>query len=248
MITKPIKDYENLYTINSNGEIFSLDRIIVGTDSVNYPKKGKKINVKVNCKNGYFQVALWKDNKGKLYSIHRLLAQAFIPNPLNKPQVNHIDGNKLNNSLSNLEWVTVSENSVHALKTGLVVRYKKFTDLEYETFLHEFLSELNLTEIAKKYDSSLTSFSYWIKEAAIRLNLLEEYICRLKYYKSLRAEASGILMQEEVEQYSLSGEFIQSFPSFTMAAKSLGKESSGPISNCISGRTKSGYGFVWKRK
>ena len=60
--------------------------------------------------------------QGKLVSkdVHRLIAQAFIPNPLNKPQVNHKDGNRINNNISNLEWVTAKENMRHAFDTGLI--------------------------------------------------------------------------------------------------------------------------------
>jgi len=68
---------------------------------------------------GYLRVELWQNGIGKKYLVHRLLAQAFIPNPDEKPQVNHIDGDKRNNALSNLEWVTQSENQKHAYETGL---------------------------------------------------------------------------------------------------------------------------------
>jgi|DEB0MinimDraft_10_1074344.scaffolds.fasta_scaffold176838_1 hypothetical protein len=68
----------------------------------------------------YFYVHLCETPKRKTASIHRLVAQAFIENELNKPQVNHIDGNKLNNHVSNLEWVTGGENIRHARDTGLV--------------------------------------------------------------------------------------------------------------------------------
>lgn len=64
---------------------------------------------------GYYSVGI----RRKTYMVHRLVAQAFIPNPENKPCVNHIDGNKLNNHVSNLEWCTVQENNLHARQTGL---------------------------------------------------------------------------------------------------------------------------------
>ena len=77
---------------------------------------------------GYFRVCLFKDHKKKRFLVHRLVAEAFIPNQNNKPQVNHKDGNKQNNKLENLEWVNASENMIHSYyvlrnKTGFA--YKK---------------------------------------------------------------------------------------------------------------------------
>jgi len=69
---------------------------------------------------GYYRTDLKKDGLRKRYFNHRLVAQTFIHNAENKPCINHIDGNKLNNHVSNLEWCTFSENSKHAYKTGLV--------------------------------------------------------------------------------------------------------------------------------
>lgn len=68
---------------------------------------------------GYKNVMLYNHQKRKVYYVHRLVANAFIPNPDNLPQVNHIDGNKSNNCVANLEWVTISENMIHASKNGL---------------------------------------------------------------------------------------------------------------------------------
>lgn len=82
-------------------------------------KKGKQYRSSWNNRTGYPMVTLFKEGKPKHYLIHRLVALAFIPNPLNKPCINHIDGNKKNHSLSNLEWVTYSENGLHAYRTGL---------------------------------------------------------------------------------------------------------------------------------
>ena len=65
---------------------------------------------------GYYQVS----HQQELFYVHRIVAGAFIPNPMSKPFVNHIDGNKLNNDISNLEWVTASENTQHAYETGLM--------------------------------------------------------------------------------------------------------------------------------
>ena len=70
-------------------------------------------------KNGYLYVHLRFGNISKYVKIHRLVAEAFVLNEENKPCVNHIDGNKLNNYANNLEWVTISENTIHAMKMGL---------------------------------------------------------------------------------------------------------------------------------
>ena len=91
-------------------------------------KHGKPIAMQVSNV-GYIRVELWCAGRGKKYQLHRLLAEAFIPNPENKPQVNHIDGDKRNNNLSNLEWCTQYENQIHAYKIGLQRGHKKPTPL-----------------------------------------------------------------------------------------------------------------------
>ncbi len=100
------------YSVTSDGKVYSL-------------KHGKKeLKGGRCCKGGkYIYVTIFQNGKGKNYSIHRLVAQAFIPNPNSLPQVNHIDGNSLNNNVSNLEWVTNSENQIHAYRTGLSFKY-----------------------------------------------------------------------------------------------------------------------------
>lgn len=83
-------------------------------------KWGKEIILKpkVTTK-GYLEAHFRINGKDKIFKVHRLVAMAFIPNPENKPQVNHIDGNKLNNRVDNLEWATNGENQKHAYKNGL---------------------------------------------------------------------------------------------------------------------------------
>lgn len=76
-------------------------------------------------KDGYVMTKLCKNGIANFKRVHRLVAEAFIPNPENKPQVNHIDGNKQNNNIANLEWVSNRENMHHAFKTGLMANIYK---------------------------------------------------------------------------------------------------------------------------
>jgi hypothetical protein len=71
------------------------------------------------CQRGYMKVYLCEKSQVKMKLVHRLVAEKYIPNPENKPQVNHIDGCKANNHVSNLEWCTASENAIHAFQNGL---------------------------------------------------------------------------------------------------------------------------------
>jgi hypothetical protein len=120
-IWKNIEEYPK-YQVSNHGRIKSLD--FNGT-------KKKKILTPVVTRKGYLNINLYLNGKIKNIPIHRLVAKAFIENPENKPQVNHIDGNKKNNNVSNLEWCTNQENMLHAFKTGLnkhmraVIQYDK---------------------------------------------------------------------------------------------------------------------------
>lgn len=113
------KGFEKLYAISSFGRVKSIAKIISHPQSVTITiyEKIKKSRILGH----YLAVSLNKGSRGerKTCLIHRLKAQAFIANPLNNPQVNHIDGNKLNNDISNLEWTDNSGNQEHAIVTGL---------------------------------------------------------------------------------------------------------------------------------
>lgn len=120
-IWKPVVGYEGIYEVSSLGRIRSLPRIVKSRSPNGRLMKGKirKPNFRSH---GYIQFNLYdKENKNfAARNLHRIIAMAFIPNPENKPEVNHIDANPSNNSLSNLEWVTHKENIVHAVKIGLL--------------------------------------------------------------------------------------------------------------------------------
>ena len=112
-IWKDIKNYEGLYQVSNFGNIKSLTfKNKQGT------YKRELILKKALGKNGYHKVILQKDRNRKTVSVHRLVAEAFIPNPENKKCVNHLDCNRTNNRIDNLEWCTHSENVRYGVKCG----------------------------------------------------------------------------------------------------------------------------------
>lgn len=112
-IFKIITDYEN-YVVSNTGDVIRLE--YRDKKGANRPFKLLKPNIN---EDGYASTTLRNDGGKKAFRIHRLVAREFIPNPENKETVNHIDGNKLNNRVENLEWNTREENMQHAYKTGL---------------------------------------------------------------------------------------------------------------------------------
>lgn len=112
---QPLVGYESTHKINKTGCIKTLKR---------RGNLEEKILPLFIDRRGYVRVSLTKDNEQKHKTLHRLLAIQFIPNPNNLPQVNHKDGNKKNNNLSNLEWCNNSHNIKHAIKMGLIKSYR----------------------------------------------------------------------------------------------------------------------------
>ena len=171
-MTKLITNFSN-YSITTNG-------IITNT-------KTGHIKAQWVGANGYKHVDLQQDGIKKKVAVHRLLAIHFIPNPANKPTVNHIDGDKLNNCLTNLEWSTYSENMQHAYDNKLNHQKRKMLPSQAETlFTSRVMMGTTLTTLAKELGVGLTQLSYRMKEAAISLNLEEAYREELKRQKTAR--------------------------------------------------------------
>lgn len=169
-IWKDIEGYEGYYQVSNYGNIKSLSRIIYSEKRSNYKTKEKVLR-QSNTTTGYKKVELVKEGIKKSYKVHRLVATAFIPNPENKPEVNHIDGNKINNYIENLEWVTSSENSIHAYETGL---NPKKIDLDEKEIIKEYNNGTSKEEIAKLFNVSNVVIARILKENNIKLRTRSE--------------------------------------------------------------------------
>lgn len=117
-IWKPIKGYEGLYEVSNLGRVKSLERVRPNMSKGLYKERILKNQI---SRGGYHKVALLRnEGKMKLYSVHRLVAEAFIPNPFNKPCIDHINTIKTDNSIENLRWATWKEN----INNPLTLAYK----------------------------------------------------------------------------------------------------------------------------
>ena len=120
---KDVIGLEEYAYVSDKGEVFTKDRYI-NNNGTKVLYKGKQ-KVGTNNGLGYLQVKFIINNRVYHKYIHRMVAEAFIPNPNNYTDVNHKDGNKQNNSVENLEWTTHSQNIAHAINAGLLSRDSK---------------------------------------------------------------------------------------------------------------------------
>ena len=150
-IFEQLKGYEGLYEINKKGDIKTLKR--QGTNErILKPHLGK---------NGYYCVSLFKNGKGKTYTLHFLIAQQFINNPDNYPIIDHIDRNRTNNNILNLRWTTHSINSENRYCKGCIVKdINKYGDKEYIYYRVSYRKEkrkrFKTIQEAEQYLLSLT--------------------------------------------------------------------------------------------
>lgn len=156
---KDVPGFEGIYQVSTLGNVKVLDRLVLNSrygEELHIKRKGKVLKLSISKKaKGYYVASLTTNNKTKQFFVHRLVASAFI-GPLPEGLfVNHIDGNKLNNIPSNLEYVTTSENLLHAFKNGLNTSRKRtrrcsLSDEQVRQIRDMYKEGLSVTEIGRR--------------------------------------------------------------------------------------------------
>lgn len=227
-----IEGIETQYSISNKGE--------VRNDNTNYLLKLAK-------QQGYNQVTLSINKKPKRCRVHRLVAEAFIPNPENKPYVNHIDGIRDNNSVENLEWVTPAENTQHAVKIGLMKPTREKAVIQYSMNGEKIAEYISIAEAARQTNSSVEKIVNCCK---LERNSHNNFQWR---YKSDNLEQLYKLPERKTKPKkvaqinSKTGEIIAIYDSMCQAAKAVNGTQSA-ITHVIKGdkQTKTHKGFGWK--
>lgn len=230
---RPISGYEH-YSINEAGAVLN-------------NKSGKFLKPSLN-ENGYLYISLWSENKAYPKTVHRLVALTYIPNPENKPFVNHLDANRSNPHKDNLEWCTQSENIKHAYNIGNMSQKKNFTSEELDWLLAEVLTGRNMTDLAIQMNVGLSKLTINLRKRVYATGQLDAYEAMLREQKRKRNTDANIGKRRPVVQMDSAGVVLTTFPSLHAAARALGKKSSGTIANTLNPETtqKIGYGYQWK--
>lgn len=154
---KTVSGFEN-YEVSNKGRVRSRDYTITDLNGHTYAHRGKILNT-AKIGRGYESVSLCREGKRSVLYVHRLVAEAFVSNPFKKNVINHIDGDKENNTSENLEWVTYSENNQHAYSENLKPKGSDFynaklTRKSVQDIRSEYPIIKNFNYFAKKYNVS----------------------------------------------------------------------------------------------
>lgn len=244
-IWKDVAGFEGRYQVSNKGNVKSLR--FLGHDKEQLMKLSKHHS-------GYLIVQLGK-HPAKICLVHQLVAKAFIPLVEGKEFVNHIDGNKHNNCVENLEWVTTQENITHAIKTGLRNPHNVPKRYGKDHYSSKPVLQYDLNgKFIKKWDcQSDVARAFNIKSIGFCIDR-PTMACKGYMWRSFNGEIKdhippfkNRLLPLAVNQYDLNNKFIKSWDNANDAAKQLNISYKG-IRECCYNRQKTCGGFIWKRK
>lgn len=190
-VWRDIVGYEGLYQVSNFGRVKSLKRKYINQygefgEKEEFIKKQKLSAFDKSQKDtkGYFVVSLANNDRGKWVRVHRLVATAFLPNPHNLPEVNHKDGNKQNNNVDNLEWVTRSQNNLHAWRTGLRAKgeTERVKKIKEHTLGLKNISKEMVLDIFKNCKSGIKGLS--ARAFANKYGISVQTVCNIKDLKN----------------------------------------------------------------
>lgn len=230
-IWKDIEGYNGKYRISSYGRVFSV-------------KKG--VMMKFYNQHGYLRLKLTNNGREKDYAVHRLVAEAFIPNPDNLPFINHKDEDKANNKVENLEWCTAWYNSNYSFAKP-VAQYTLQGEL-VAIYLNARLAskctgidDASITCVVAKIKGHTAGGYVW--KFAENTNIVS--VNNPEYYTGLPYRAKYQDTRKKIKQYDLQGNFIAEYESASAAARAINGYQ-GSISSACKGYQKSACGYLWR--
>ena len=239
-IWKPCPEFEEKYLISSHGRV-------MGIGTYNTCKKGELIKLhKKHGRNGYIQARFYDNGRASTIEIHLLVAKAFIPNPDNLPMVNHIDEDKTNNHVENLEWCTNQYN----------IRYSNAKAVDVYTKDGNFIETLEaVVDAATKYNTKTTNIS-----ACCKRNYGTSGGHQFRYHgepfaakppvesRTTRRKHLGVKPREayfvSIDEYKIDGSFVKTWPNVSSASREYNLPTTN-ISKCCKGTIKTINGHVF---
>lgn len=237
---KDIRDFEGLYEVSNWGRVKKLAKDVRRPDGIIRHYKEEILNL-ITTRKGYLRASLWKNGKCYHKQVHRLVAEAFIPNPQNKPLVGHLKTmengleDKTANEVWNLQWMTPSENRMYGTCNERIRQAQKGRIFSSE-------HKKNISEA--------------LKNSEIFHNIVHSKEYREKLSKMHKGKPNKALSQPIIQIDSKTGEVINHFPSAKEAARRLGIAQTN-ISRAINGgyyykgkwtNVTQAYGFIWKKE
>ncbi len=235
----------NNYEISNLGQVRSLDRKVLTKTNKIKVVKGRVLKNQLSWNKKYYCVQIYDNNrKVQCVLIHRLVAQHFIPNPNNYPIVNHIDENRFNNRVDNLEWVTIAENNLYSYKKH--PERKNVTEILQYSLEGNFIKKWNsISEAAKFFNVRVGSISDCLRGKS-------KSSCKYiwKYYngQTIPQKIEGYKINSKyrkVIQYDLFGKFIKVWNSMLDIEKELNIDKRG-INNCCKQIIGCSGNYVWR--